>query len=103
MKSIHDVIPDIYKRMTSPAKIEQGNMDSFLANTTELLKRYLEQERNQGSRTNLRMSLIGRADRKIWMDINGPKKGSSMVLLLRSFSCFLLRSLVTVLLMSRRR
>ena len=61
MKSIHDVIPDIYKRMTSPAKIEQGNMDSFLANTTELLKRYLEQERNQGTRTNLRMSLIGRA------------------------------------------
>jgi len=74
MKNIQDVVPDIYKRMTTPAKIKQGNMDSFLVNTTELLKRYLEQERNQGTRPNLRMSLIGRADRKIWMDINGPKK-----------------------------
>lgn len=74
MKNIHDVIPDIYKRMTTPTKIKQGNMDSFLVNTTELLKRYLEQERNQEGRANLRMSLIGKADRKIWMDINGPKK-----------------------------
>ena len=74
MKNINSVIPDIYKRMTTPAKIDQKNIDSFLVNTTDLLKKYLEQERNQGTRTNLRMSLIGRADRRIWMDINGPKK-----------------------------
>ena len=74
MKNIHDVIPDIYKRMTNPVKINQDNLSTFLTNTTELMERYLEQERDQGNRANLRMSLIGRADRKIWMDINGPKK-----------------------------
>jgi hypothetical protein len=74
VKNIHDVIPDIYKRMINPVKINQDNLSTFLTNTTELLERYLEQEREQGNRANLRMSLIGRADRKIWMDINGPKK-----------------------------
>jgi hypothetical protein len=97
MKNINDVIPDIHKRMTTPAVIKQDNLDTFVVNTVDLLKRYLEQERNQGGRTNLRMSLIGRADRRIWMDINRPKKEN--VLSLSMLMRFLYGSIVEELLL----
>ena len=71
--TIKNVVPNIARRMNTPAPIKEEHLTSFITNITDVLSRYLEQERSGNGSKNLRMSLIGRADRRIWMEINGPK------------------------------
>tara|TARA_R110000824_G_scaffold50472_2_gene140938 strand:+ start:4513 stop:5337 length:825 start_codon:yes stop_codon:yes gene_type:complete len=68
--SIHNVIPDIGKRLRESRPIKKENREAFLAGMSNVLSTYLEEDR-KGSK-NIRMSNIGKQDRKIWMDVNGP-------------------------------
>ena len=70
---IDNIVDDIYNRMTTSKIINEDNLNMFLSNLKSVLKDSLEKER-AGRKNNLRMSSIGKADRKIWMEVNGPEK-----------------------------
>ena len=70
---IDNIVDDIYNRMTTSKIINEDNLNTFLSNLKSVLKDSLEKER-AGRKNNLRMSSIGKADRKIWMEVNGPEK-----------------------------
>ena len=69
-KTIHTLIPDI-KNLISEGKtdIDEDNIDIFLKAITNDLKNFLDPKEKSRSGY-LRMSSIGREDRKIWYDVH---------------------------------
>ena len=69
-KTIHTLIPDI-KNLISEGKvdIDEDNIDIFLKAITSDLKNFLNPKEKSRSGY-LRMSSIGREDRKIWYDVH---------------------------------
>ena len=73
-KTIHTLIPDI-KNLISEGKtdIDENNIDIFLKAITNDLKNFLDPKEKSRSGY-LRMSSIGREDRKIWYDVHNKTK-----------------------------
>lgn len=85
-KTIHTLIPDI-KNLISEGKtdIDEDNIDIFLKAITNDLKNFLDPKEKSRSGY-LRMSSIGREDRKIWYDVhNKTQVKHSPELLLKFF------------------
>ena len=70
---ISTLVNDIYDRVASNKKVSRENLESFLEGISNVVVKHLEEERNTSSEKNIRMSSIGKPDRKIWMELNGPK------------------------------
>tara|TARA_R100000306_G_scaffold62362_1_gene68943 strand:- start:3680 stop:4540 length:861 start_codon:yes stop_codon:yes gene_type:complete len=70
---ISQLIPDIYDRITSNKKVSKDNLDAFLEGIRSAVIKQMEEKRGDSGEKSLRMSSIGKPDRKIWMEINGPK------------------------------
>ena len=67
------LIPDIYDRITSNKKVSKDNLDALLEGIRNAVIKQMEEERGDSGEKTLRMSSIGKPDRKIWMEIRGPK------------------------------
>ena len=70
---ISTLISDIHDRMESHEKVSEENLEAFLQGLSEVVVKQLEEKRNTPHEKNIRMSSIGKPDRKIWMEINGPE------------------------------
>ena len=70
---ISQLIPDIYDRMTATKKVSKDNLDALLEGIRNAVIKQMEEERGGSGEKTLRMSSIGKPDRKIWMEIRGPK------------------------------
>ena len=70
---ISTLVSDIYNRMESHEKVSKENLEAFLQGVSDVLVKQLEEKRNTSHEKNIRMSSIGKPDRKIWMELNGPK------------------------------
>ena len=73
-KTIHTLIPDI-KNLISEGKvdIDEDNIDIFLKAITSDLKNFLNPKEKSRSGY-LRMSSIGKEDRKIWYDVHNKNQ-----------------------------
>ena len=74
---INNITQDIYQRMVSTSDIDEDNMKAFLKGMEEVMRTALERER-ASRKPNLRMSSIGKPDRKIWLEINKPVEQRSL-------------------------
>mgnify|MGYP005813874373 CR=1 FL=1 len=74
MLNIKSVVTDIQKRLKEPKKLDEKNVTTFLDNMKTVLSNYLEVSRTKGRKQSLRMSSIGKPDRRVWMEVNGPKR-----------------------------
>ena len=70
---ISTLISDIYDRMESHEKVSEVNLEALLKGLSDVVVKQLEEKRNTSHEKNIRMSSIGKPDRKIWMEINGPE------------------------------
>ena len=70
---ISTLVQDIYDRVASNKRVSRENLEAFLEGVSAVLIQHLEEERNTSSEKRIRMSSIGKPDRKIWMELNGPK------------------------------
>ena len=70
---ISTLISDIYNRIESNQKVSKENLETLLEGLSEVVVKQLEEKRNTPHEKNIRMSSIGKPDRKIWMELNGPK------------------------------
>ena len=74
---IYNIAEDIYARMLSSKEIDREHLSTFLKGIEQAIKNSLEIKR--GFRNpHLRMSSIGKPDRKIWLEINHPKEQREM-------------------------
>ena len=71
--NINTLVKDIQDRLKQPNKIKEEHLSLFIDNIQDVLKVYLEQSRSDRKRS-LRMSSIGKPDRRIWMEVNGPER-----------------------------
>ena len=71
--NINTLVKDIQDRLKQPKKIKEEHLSLFIDNIQDVLKVYLEQSRSDRKRS-LRMSSIGKPDRRIWMEVNGPER-----------------------------
>ena len=69
---ISTLISDIYERVESNKKVSKENLEAFLEGLSAVVVKQLEEKRNTSHEKNIRMSSIGKPDRKIWMELNGP-------------------------------
>ena len=69
---ISTLISDIYSRIESNKKVSKENLEAFLEGLSDVVVKQLEEKRNTSHEKNIRMSSIGKPDRKIWMELNGP-------------------------------
>ena len=69
---ISTLISDIYERVESNKKVSKENLEAFLEGLSDVVVKQLEEKRNTSHEKNIRMSSIGKPDRKIWMELNGP-------------------------------
>jgi hypothetical protein len=70
---ISTLVDDIYERVRANKKVSEENLEAFLEGLSNVIKQHLEEERSTSGEKNIRMSSIGKPDRKIWMDLNGPR------------------------------
>ena len=70
---ISTLISDIYNRIESNQKVSKENLEALLEGLSDVVVKQLEEKRNTSHEKNIRMSSIGKPDRKIWMEINGPE------------------------------
>jgi len=75
--TIHTVVKDIQDRLKQPKKIKEEHLSLFVDNIQDVLKIYLEQSRSDKKKS-LRMSSIGKPDRRIWMEVNGPERETEL-------------------------
>tara|TARA_R100001082_G_scaffold101785_1_gene71490 strand:- start:3540 stop:4379 length:840 start_codon:yes stop_codon:yes gene_type:complete len=75
--NINTLVKDIQDRLKQPKKIKEEHLSLFIDNIQDVLKIYLEQSRSDRKKS-LRMSSIGKPDRRIWMEINGPERESEL-------------------------
>lgn len=72
-KNLEDLIPDIYKIFQGEHKVSEENLNSFLQNLGESLKKSIEEAGTKDTK-NLRMSVIGLPDRKLYYMVNSDIK-----------------------------
>ena len=81
MKKIETLVEDIYSLFTyDPIKMDEKEVDEYIDTFGEMLKVHIkaflyEEPRTRG---NLRLSAIGKPDRRLWYDINSKKKVDSI-------------------------
>ena len=75
--NINTLVQDIQDRMRQPKKIKEEHLSLFLDNLREVFSVYLEQSRSKKKKS-LRMSSIGKPDRRVWMEVNGPERESEL-------------------------
>ena len=69
---ISQLVNHIYDRMNDKKKISEENLKGFLDGITKVLIEFLEKERVSTDSKTIRMSSIGRPNRRIWLDIHEP-------------------------------
>ena len=70
-KKIHTLIEDIHHLLQhGKEELDQDNLKEFLSVMQEEVERFLQPY--EGERKRLRLSAVGRTDRKLWYEINDP-------------------------------
>ena len=69
---IENLVDDIYTVLENEHKISEDNLKSFLDGVANVVTTHIKEAR-KNSRTTLRMSSIGKKDRRLWMELNNPK------------------------------
>ena len=70
---IETLVKDIYNVLEEEHTVSQENIDLFVKGITDVIVRSVSSPRRENN-TNLRMSSIGRKDRKLWLEANFPKE-----------------------------
>jgi hypothetical protein len=70
---IETLVKDIYNVLEEEHTVSQENIDLFVKGITDVIVRSVSSPRRENN-TNLRMSSIGRKDRKLWLETNFPKE-----------------------------
>ena len=71
---ISQLVNHIYDRMNDKKKINEDNLNGFLDGIKNVIVEFLEKERKATDSKTIRMSSIGRPNRKIWLDIHEPER-----------------------------
>ena len=77
MKNIETLVEDIYSLFTlDPIKMDEKEVDKHIDTFGEMLKVHIKAFMYESPRTkgNLRLSQIGKSNRKLWYDINSKEK-----------------------------
>ena len=69
---ISQLVNHIYDRMNDKKKIKEENLNGFLDGIKKVLIEFLEKERQATDSKTIRMSSIGRPNRRLWLDIHEP-------------------------------
>ena len=96
-KSIKTLTTDIEELiLNGKEELDQNNLEDFLSVVREEIERFLSPY--EGERKRLRLSAIGRTDRKLWYEINDPvPRKESPALRMRFFYGHLLEALLLYL------
>tara|TARA_R100001244_G_scaffold59534_1_gene50048 strand:+ start:1050 stop:1886 length:837 start_codon:yes stop_codon:yes gene_type:complete len=71
---IETLVEDIYSTLENKHKLSEDNLSSFLKGIEKAIRDHVENERDNKARPTLRMSSIGKPLRRLWMELNHPKK-----------------------------
>ena len=70
-KTVHTLVQDIQDLiLNGKEELDQDNLEDFLSIMREEMERLLSPY--EGERKKLRLSAIGRTDRKLWYEVNDP-------------------------------
>jgi|6_EtaG_2_1085325.scaffolds.fasta_scaffold05065_2 hypothetical protein len=70
---IENLVDDIYTVLEDEHKVSEENLKSFLEGVSNIITAHIEQPRHS-NKTTLRMSSIGKKDRRLWLDIKYPQE-----------------------------
>lgn len=86
VKSIETLVEDIYSLFNNveEIQIDQKHIDAFADGVTRSVVSAISEVRKERE-PNLRLSLVGHQDRKIWYEMKGLRKNLFLLLLLSSF------------------
>ena len=73
---ISQLVNHIYDRMNDKKKIKEENLNNFLDGIKNVIVEFLEKERTSTDSRTIRMSSIGKPNRKIWLDIHEPPENN---------------------------
>lgn len=76
MKSIDTLVNDMYHVLEEETEVNEEHMSLFLKGIEGVVREAVSSPRRENNST-LRMSNIGKKDRKLWLEKNRPKKSSS--------------------------
>ena len=68
---ISTLLEDIGDRLEEGKLSEESNLALFLDVLMEVMENFFVEESNRDSTGKLRLSAVGREDRKLWYDFNG--------------------------------
>ena len=71
---IETLVEDIYSTLENKHKLSEDNLSSFLKGIEKAIRDHVENERDNKARPTLRMASIGKPLRRLWMELNHPKK-----------------------------
>lgn len=71
---ISTLLDDIGYRLEEGSVPEEANLAIFLDELKEVMQNFFVEESNRDSTGKLRLSAVGREDRKLWYDFNGYEK-----------------------------
>ena len=69
---IENLVDDIYTVLEDEHKVSEDNLKSFLDGVKSVVTTHVEEAR-KSSKTTLRMSSIGKKDRRLWFELKYPK------------------------------
>ena len=69
---IENLVDDIYTVLEDEHKVSEDNLKSFLDGIKSVVTTHVEEAR-KSSKTTLRMSSIGKKDRRLWFELKYPK------------------------------
>ena len=70
---IENLVDDIYTVLEDEHKVSEDNLKSFLDGIKSVVTTHVEEAR-KSSKTTLRMSSIGKKDRRLWFELKYPKE-----------------------------
>lgn len=73
-KSLSTLLEDISARLDERIEPAQSNLALFLEELEEVMQNFFTEESNRDSTGKLRLSAVGREDRKLWYDYKGYSK-----------------------------
>ena len=71
---IENLVEDIYSTLENEHTISEENLSSFLTGIEKSVRDHIENKRDFTTNPKLRMSSIGKPLRRLWMELNHPKK-----------------------------
>jgi len=71
---ISTLLEDISHRLGEGKEPEETNLTLFLEELKEVMKNFFEEDANRDNTGKLRLSAVGREDRKLWYDYQGYEK-----------------------------